>query len=137
MTAAGIKQISMGGNDSAALMSDGSLWIWGENEYGQLGNGTTKNSSIPIKILTGVKQVALGGTHSAAIKTDGSLWLWGYNRAGQLGDGHYGYDVFSTIPVKIMNDVKQVSLGESHSAAVKNDGSLWVWEMALLPVKCL
>ena len=116
--------ISLGQLHSATIRDDGSLWMWGSNEYGQLGDGTTNGSNIPIKVMENVKSVALGDSHSAAIRDDGSLWMWGSNEYGQLGDGtqtdHYQ-------PVKVMEDVVAVSLGYSFSAAIKSDGSLWTW----------
>ena len=119
-----IKQISMGGAHSAALKTDGSLWTWGGNGFGQLGDGTTTNRSAPVKVLDGVAAVSLGEQHSAALKTDGSLWTWGYNGSGQLGDGTTEN---RSTPVKVLEGVAAVSLGDDHSAALKTDGSLWTW----------
>ena len=82
-----MKEVSLGYYHSAAIKADGSLWAWGYNGSGELGDGTTNNSDIPIKILEDVKEVSLGGNHSAAIKADGSLWMWGDNYYGQLGNG--------------------------------------------------
>ena len=120
----GVKQVSLGGNYSAALKTDGSLWMWGSNIYGQLGNGSNTDSRTPIQVMTNVKQICLGLYHSAAIKTDGSLWMWGENNAAQLGNNSFSN---SNTPIKVMTGVKQVSLGNKHSAAVTQDGSLWMW----------
>ncbi len=117
-------QISMGGSHSAGIDEHGSLWMWGNNEYGQLGNGTRTRSIKPIKIMDDVAQVSLGGLHSAAIKKDGSLLMWGWNEYGQLGNGT---TTNSSNPIKIMDNVAQVSLGDEHSAAIKKDGSLLMW----------
>ena len=65
---------------SFAIKNDGSLWAWGYNEYGQLGDGTTENKSAPVKIMDDVTAVSAGLLHSFAIKSDGSLWAWGDNR---------------------------------------------------------
>ena len=119
-----VKEVSLGGGYSAAIKEDGSLWLWGDNRYGQLGDGTTVGKTTPIKILDHVKEVSLGDGHSAVIKGDGSLWLWGDNGYGQLGDGT---TVDKATPVKTLDHVKKVSLGGSHSAAIKEDGSLWLW----------
>lgn len=121
--AAGITTISLGGDSSAAVKSDGSLWCWGYNT-GQLGDGTKTDRYTPVKILDNVKSVCLGTAHSAAIKADGTLWCWGNNSKGQLGDGTY---TDKTKPVKVMDNVKAVSLGSFHSAALKTDGTLWCW----------
>ena len=119
-----VKAVSLGDSHSAAIKEDGSLWMWGYNSSGQLGNGTEEKSNIPIKILDDVKSVSLGKEHSAAIKMDGSLWTWGGNVCGQLGNGT---EEKSNIPIKIMDDVKSISLSYTHSAAIKMDGSLWTW----------
>ncbi|MBP9604764.1 MAG: chromosome condensation regulator RCC1, partial [Chromatiaceae bacterium] len=69
------------------IASDGSLWAWGDNQFGQLGDGTNTYRSTPTPVLTGVAVLAAGGYHTLALKTDGSLWAWGDNGSGQLGDG--------------------------------------------------
>ncbi len=93
-----VKQVSLGGFHSAAIIADGSLYIWGYNRYGQLGNGTYEDSSTPIKILDNVTSVSLDGYHSAAITTNGSLYMWGANFYGQLGNGT---TESSPIPIQI------------------------------------
>ncbi len=116
--------LSLGGFHSAVIKADGSLWMWGSNYHGALGNGTEENSSVPIQIMEDVSAVSLGYQHSAAIKADGSLWMWGDNQSGELGNGT---SQNSNTPIKIMDDVSAVSLGDYHSAAIKTDGSLWMW----------
>ena len=68
--------VSAGGWHSLAVKSDGSLWAWGWNIYGQLGDGTTADKSSPVKIMDGVKAVSTGYYNSVALKSDGSLWTW-------------------------------------------------------------
>ena len=82
-----MQSVSLGDHHSAAIKTDGSLWMWGYNKYGEVGDGSTEDRYTPVKIMDGVQSVSLGWCHSAAIKKDGSLWVWGYNLYGQLGDG--------------------------------------------------
>ncbi|MCL2046169.1 MAG: stalk domain-containing protein [Oscillospiraceae bacterium] len=107
-----------------AIKTDGSLWAWGNNDFGQLGDGTTTSSNSPIKIMDNVSTVSSGAAFTMAVKTDGSLWAWGNNNQGQLGDGT---TTNRLSPVWIMNSVASVSCGGSHALAVKTDGSLWAW----------
>ena len=83
----GAVPVSAGVGSSFALKADGSLWAWGLNSFGQLGDGTTKGKATPVKIMDSVASVSAGAYHAAAIKTDGSLWAWGDNSCGQLGNG--------------------------------------------------
>lgn len=109
---------------SLAIKSDKSLWTWGSNWLGQLGDGTNMARPKPVKVLTGVAAVAAGELHSLALKTDGSLWAWGSNWWGQLGNGN---TTDRLKPVKVLTGVAAVAAGSSHSLALKTDGSLWTW----------
>ena len=79
--------VSAGGNDTLAVMSDGTLWAWGYNIFGELGDGTTTNRGAPVLIGADYVSVEAGSLHSFAFQADGTLWAWGYNAYGQLGDG--------------------------------------------------
>lgn len=74
---------------SIALSGYGTVWDWGDNQYGQLGNGSTVNSSQPVQVsgLSNVIAIAAGWSHSVAVEGDGTVWTWGYNGYGQLGSG--------------------------------------------------
>ena len=117
-------KISIGTDHCFVIKSDGTLWGWGNNQNGQLGDGTTTERHSPVKIMDGVRSVSAGTHHSIAIKDDGSLWAWGYNELGQLGDAT---TTERHSPVKIMDGVKSVSAGGSYSIVIKDDGSLWSW----------
>ena len=119
-----VKYVALGGVHSAAITKGGSLYMWGCNGNGRLGDGTTTDRYTPVKIMDNVASVNLGGYHSAAITKNGSLYTWGYNEYGQLGDGTSSH---KTKPVKIMDNIVSVSLGGNHSAAITKDGSLYMW----------
>lgn len=126
--------LSAGKKHVVAIRNDGTLWAWGGNWYGQLGDGTggdrtsDHDSHIPKRIgmEANWKIVSANGEFSLGIKTDGTLWAWGINQYGQLGDGTYET---RNAPVRIGNatDWASVSAGWYHAAAIKNDGTLWAW----------
>jgi len=126
------KQVASGGYHTAAIKTDGSLWVWGRNNRGQLGDFSNTNRSTPVTTFAGGndwKQVTCGGFHTAAIKTDGSLWTWGFGNNGQLGTND---TTNRSTPVTTFaggNNWKQVSMSNRcrHSAAIKTDGTLWIW----------
>ncbi|MGJ8591030.1 MAG: T9SS type A sorting domain-containing protein [Aquaticitalea sp.] len=111
-----------------AIKLDGTLWGWGANSAGQLGDGTEEQRSIPIKIGidTNWNTIVVGYQHTVALKTDGTLWAWGANIFGQLGDGT-NEDV--SIPSQIGSDTdwENIAVGSRHTLAIKNDGTLWAW----------
>ena len=117
--------VSGGEEHSMAIKNDNTLWAWGANWQGSLGDGTVEGRSIPVKIMDSVKAISAGRAHSMAIKTDGSLWVWGSNEFGQSGDGSEDYEIYN--PVKIMDGVKEISAGGNHSLALKTDGTLCAW----------
>jgi alpha-tubulin suppressor-like RCC1 family protein len=117
--------IAAGGAHSLAIRSDGTLWAWGFNKRGQLGDGTTTHRHSPVQVLTDVVSVAAGYRHSLAIRSDGTLWAWGSNKRGQLGDGTTTH---RHSPVQVLTDVVSVTAGGgSHSLAIRRDGTLWAW----------
>jgi alpha-tubulin suppressor-like RCC1 family protein len=122
------KQVSCGYAHSAAIKTDGTLWTWGYNLYGQLGNGNTSNYSSPITTSgggTNWTQVSCGYAHSAAIKTDGTLWTWGFNTPGQLGTNNTSNYSSPVTTSGGGTNWKQVACGQYHIAAIKTDGTLW------------
>ena len=132
-----VVSVSCGSYFTAAIKADGTLWMWGQNDMGQLGDGTTYDRYTPVQVLDQVAAVSCGFSHTAAIRYDGSLWMWGHDLYGQLGTngvvnssaagwGDNRLPV-QTIPVKVMDHVKTVSCGNFHTAAIKTDGTLWTW----------
>ncbi|MCL2030989.1 MAG: hypothetical protein FWG93_05535, partial [Oscillospiraceae bacterium] len=106
----GVAAVSAGNRHTLAVKTDGSLWAWGQNLFGQLGDGTTTDRLTPVKIMDGVAYASAGQTHSAAIKTDGTLWIWGADDAN---------------PMEVMRDVVNISAGRGFTLAITADKTLW------------
>lgn len=113
---------------SAMLKTDGTVWTWGKNEKGQLGNKSTAAWSIsPVQPgITDVTAIAVGDAHMLALKSDKSVWSWGKNESGQLGNNK---TVNTDRPVQVsgLSDVIAIAAGLYNSAAIKSDGTLWTW----------
>jgi len=116
-------------NHSLGIRSDGSLWAWGWNHFGQLGLGDTGDRNTPVRVGTANNWISVtaGYYHSLGIRTDGSLWAWGWNSYGQLGTG--GLYAGENTPTRVgtLSDWIAVSAGYSHSLGIRTDGSLWAW----------
>jgi alpha-tubulin suppressor-like RCC1 family protein len=125
------KQVACGTELTAAIKTDGTLWLWGRNDLsGKLGDNTVINRSSPVQTVssgTNWKLVACGGEHAAAIKTDGTLWTWGFNSNGQLGDNSVTSRSSPVQTVSGGTNWKQVAGGYLNTAAIKTDGTLWTW----------
>ena len=138
--------ISAGDGYSLALKENGTVYAWGSNSRGQLGNNSTENSDVPVQvsglegneILADIVSVSAGDGHSLAVKQDGTVYVWGSNNNGQLGVGNdvpvnsFGYSSV-VVQVKGLNgerfltDIISVSAGDGHSLAVKQDGTVYSW----------
>ena len=132
------EQVSLGGYHSAAIDSNGDLWTWGWNGYGQLGLGDYELYDTPQQVIhpnidydPNVKweQVSVGAESSAAIDSNGDLWTWGGNNWGQLGLGDHYSDSNYLTPQQVQHDSswEQVSLNMWHSAAIDSNGDLYTW----------
>ncbi|MDN3514170.1 MAG: carboxypeptidase regulatory-like domain-containing protein [Candidatus Brocadia sp.] len=127
-SAAVIPQVAGGGFHSLALKPEGTVWAWGWNDFGQLGNGTTSNSAVPVQVsnLSDVVLIARGRHYSMALKSDGTVRTWGRNEFGQLGNGT---TTNSNVPVPVSNlsGVIAIDGGGYHCLALKSDGTIWAW----------
>ncbi|NHM26454.1 PKD domain-containing protein [Desulfofundulus sp. TPOSR] len=125
---ADVVAVAAGDFHSLALKFDGTVWTWGRNWYGELGDGTREKRLYPVQVqgLADVVAVAAGDEHSLALKSDGTVWAWGRNWAGQLGDGTRE-DRLTPVQVQGLTDVIAVSGEASHSLALKSDGTVWAW----------
>lgn len=123
-------KVSAGVGHTLALKTNGSLWAWGYNADGELGNGLsgTVNRSSPIQVgaLTTWAQVEAAGIHSLAIKTDGTLWSWGWGGQGRLG---HNSTINRSSPTQVgaATDWAKVIGGGALTLALKTTGALWVW----------
>ena len=140
MAAKTITQISAGAGHSLALASDGTVYAWGQNTYGQLGNNVTTNSSSPVAVQTtgtpmagkSIVNIAAGGYHSLALADDGTVYAWGYNPTGQLGNGA---TVDSRTPVAVKatgtpmagKNIIKIAAGVHNSLALASDGTVYTW----------
>ncbi len=131
-----VPYVSAGSNHSMILKTDDTLWAFGDNQYGQLGNGNRGVQLTPVQVMaaegepmTEVDQISVGGDHSMILKTNGDLWAVGRNNKGQLGDNSKT-DRFTPVQVKTaegpaMTEVAQVSAGNLHTMILKKNSDLW------------
>ena len=125
--------VAAGVGHHVALKADGSVWAWGFNSGGHLGDGTGTDSDLPVQVTTSagtsisdVVSIVAGKEHSLALRRDGSVWAWGLNNHGQLGDGTTN-TASRAVQVQGIGDVRAIEAGFEHSVALKNDGTVWTW----------
>lgn len=125
-----VAAVAAGKDHSIVLKKDGTVWAWGRNTYGQLGNGETADYNVTPKQVSGLSEIieiAAGDNHTLALKQDRtSLLAWGRNISGQLGDGGYE-DKLTPLQVKGVNNIRSVAAGDNHTIIVKDDGTVWQW----------
>ncbi len=138
----GVAQVTMGNQFSVARRSDGTVWAWGLNQFGLLGDGTGQSPStvsfVPVQViddnsvpLDNVTAIAAGQAHTLALRSDGTVWAWGLSHNGQLGNGTL---TFSNRAVRVevtpgvaLTDVVAIATGLQRSFAVRSDGTVWGW----------
>jgi len=126
-----IEMIAAGGfygGNTAAVRKDGTLFLWGDNYNGQLGDGTNEERLLPGAVpgLDNIRAAGVGGQHIIALKHDGTVWAWGYNNEYQLGFGS-GDDQLRPVQVPELSGIRSICAGGTHNAAVGNDGTVWIW----------
>lgn len=120
--------VAAGQDTSLSVRSDGTVWAWGANNVGNLGDGTTTRRFAPVQVhgLTGVVSVSASSYGSMALKSDGTVWTWGSNAQGQLGDGTTT-DRLTPVQVPGFTNGAAVARGARHTLAQRADGTIWVW----------
>ncbi|OGO84465.1 MAG: hypothetical protein A2Y22_05510 [Clostridiales bacterium GWD2_32_59] len=135
-----IIQVADGLNHEVALKKDGTVYAWGYNASGQLGNNSTAEYHYPVQVkgvgvignLSGIVQVAAGDNHTVALREDGTVYAWGYNGNGQLGNNS---GTASSTPVQvvgaggtgILTEINQIAASGNYTLALKNDGTVYAW----------
>ncbi|GAB4567129.1 MAG: hypothetical protein Tsb0020_19450 [Haliangiales bacterium] len=120
------ERVSFGDRSACVRGEGGSLACWGQNDYGQLGDGTSEDRSAPVTVddLGPTVAEATSGEHQCVRVDDGSMWCWGKNDRGQLGDGSNSN---RSDPVHVAEDAATIAVGKRHTCVVKTDGALWCW----------
>jgi alpha-tubulin suppressor-like RCC1 family protein len=126
-------KIGVSAGVAAAIKTNGTLWLWGENNYGKLGLGDLAKRSSPTQVGSGTDWAALpdntgGGTWMGAIKTNGTLWTWGYNADNQLGSNRGGgFNGIQSPVQQTGSNWSKLYVGNDHGLGIKTDGTLWGW----------
>jgi alpha-tubulin suppressor-like RCC1 family protein len=120
--------LSAGGFFSLALMSNGTVMAWGQNNYGQCGNGSNTNCLLPAPVLglTNVAAISGGWEATLALLSNGTVWSWGLNGNGELGDGTTN-NRYSPVQVIGLSNIISVWEGDENSMALRADGTVWKW----------
>ena len=127
-TTGGGSKIAAGQNHTCALITGGTVQCWGSNGYGELGNGTNTDSTVPVNVtgLTGVTAISAGVYQTCALLSGGTVKCWGYNYSGQLGNGT---NTDSNVPVSVtgLTGVTAIAAGDAHTCALISGGTVQCW----------
>lgn len=128
----GVVKVSAGGRHACALKTDGTVWCWGKNDQGQLGDGSTTDSLLPVQVagLTDVVDVAAGGFNglSCAVRSNGTVWCWGDDQYSQLGDGDMSAsDALTPTQVVSLSDATKIAVGFYNACAIRSGGGAKCW----------
>jgi alpha-tubulin suppressor-like RCC1 family protein len=124
-----VKQIGAGVFTGYALKNDGTVWAWGLNTKGELGNGGKgSQSNVPVQVenLTDIVEISVGLDYAMALKSDGTVWVWGSNDNGQLGIGKYGMQK-SPVQIPTLSSIKDIEASRFGSFAIDSEGTVWAW----------
>ncbi|MDF1618322.1 hypothetical protein P0N36_12705 [Petrocella sp. FN5] len=122
-----------------AITTNGDLYMWGRNVYGQVGNGKGgegESLATPVKVLSNVESIMMdeyrmSNVTTLAITRNGDLYAWGYNEHGQVGNGKSGTGAYQTTPVKVLSNVASLTANDGPAAAITNNGDLYCWGINL------
>ncbi len=131
----GVTAVACGEYNTFALKDDGTVWAWGDNTWGSLGDGTWTDSPTPIQVvgpggsgyLTGITAVAARAYHTVALRDDGTVWAWGGIGDERMGSGFTPVQVVGPGGSGYLTGVAAVAAGDSHTVAVRDDGTVWAW----------
>jgi alpha-tubulin suppressor-like RCC1 family protein len=126
----GAAAISVGNGYAVALKNDGTVWAWGYNWNGQLGDGTTTAHKTPVQVagISGVTAISAGGSDTIVLKSDGTVWGWGGNYSGELGiGGTWNLSQYSPVQAVGISCVVAIAEGDRTTIALKRDGTAWTW----------
>ena len=128
-----VPKLEIGATHTAALKTDGTVWTWGSNSYGQLGTGDNINKTMPVKVMDieNAIDISVGSYNTVVVKDDGTVWSFGYNGYGQLGDGTSSS---RNTPVQVIKQdgkplekIVKISAGTNKTIALDENGHVWVW----------
>lgn len=121
-------KISAGDEFCLAIKNNGTLWAWGDNTYGQIGDNSVVDKTSPVQIGTDNNwvEISAGTDHSIALKSDGTIWVWGRNNLGQFG---MAAPLTSSVPIQMGTDTNwsKIYAGREHSIGIKTNNTYWVW----------